>query len=240
MLGNPDDNPLIKFLLTEKFLPYAPDAKNFPGNGRGLVSWQLDGVGRGQESATLIAYDETGMNEAVGSFYEAAAGLEPLTKFTWPTADSLTPAQSAGGTVSPAAPIAWKVRLPDRVVKIQAAGDGLKALSSDGSWTNIGAGENRQRGKRTVPPTWPMPVNCRPSIRPRPSRMPGQTACSSYSLGQGQVAAAYWGGTLRVADEQGKVQFEQQMPQDITSLAWSQGKLLAGLADGQLFALDVN
>jgi hypothetical protein len=29
------------------------------------------------------------------------------------------------------------------------------------------------------------------------------------------------------------------LPQDITSLAWSHGKLLAGLADGRLLALEV-
>src|SRR5205823_4684860 len=90
LLGNPDDNPIIKFLLAEKFLPYTPDAGKLPGPGRGMLAWQRDGVGPGQESITLIAYDQAGMAEAVGSFYEAVAGIEPLTKWNLATNSSLT------------------------------------------------------------------------------------------------------------------------------------------------------
>ena len=37
LLGTPEDNPLIKFAVDHKFLPYKPDAQNFPavpGHGR--------------------------------------------------------------------------------------------------------------------------------------------------------------------------------------------------------------
>jgi hypothetical protein len=51
------------------------------------------------------------------------------------------------------------------------------------------------------------------------------------------VAVAYWGGTLRIADAAGTVQSEQQLPQDVTALAWHDGKLLAGLADGRILVL---
>jgi hypothetical protein len=54
-----------------------------------------------------------------------------------------------------------------------------------------------------------------------------------------RVAVAYWGGTLRIADGQGAVKSEQLLPQDVTSLAWSQGKLIAALADGQVLALEL-
>src|SRR5687767_1911206 len=56
LLGNEADNPIIAFLQKEKFLPY-PVTADFPGRGRGLVAWQRDGVGKGQESVTLIASD---------------------------------------------------------------------------------------------------------------------------------------------------------------------------------------
>src|SRR5262249_900805 len=95
LLGSPEDNPIIKFLAAEHFLPYAPSAAGVPGPGRGMLAWQRDGVGPGQESITLIAYDEAGMAEAVGSFYEAVAGIEPLTKWALPKADGLAPATSA-------------------------------------------------------------------------------------------------------------------------------------------------
>src|SRR5206468_12576031 len=84
LLGTPEDNAIIGFLARERFLPYKPEAGVFPGTGRGFLAWQRDGVGRLQESVTLIAYDEEGMAEAVGSFYEAVAGLDPLTKWTLP------------------------------------------------------------------------------------------------------------------------------------------------------------
>ncbi|NTW38627.1 MAG: DUF4365 domain-containing protein, partial [Cellulomonadaceae bacterium] len=38
LLGNPEDHPLIAFLQRQKFLPYAPDAKDFPGARSG--SWK--------------------------------------------------------------------------------------------------------------------------------------------------------------------------------------------------------
>jgi phage I-like protein len=51
------------------------------------------------------------------------------------------------------------------------------------------------------------------------------------------VAVAYWGGTLKVLDAEGKVKCMAAMPQDITALVWAEGKLVAGLADGSVVAL---
>ena len=90
LLGTPEDNPLIKFLLDQKFLPYAPKAGEFPGAGRGYLAWQRDGIGKSQESVTVIGYDAAGMSEAVGTLYEAVAGLDPLTPWTLPAANSIS------------------------------------------------------------------------------------------------------------------------------------------------------
>src|SRR5207244_10452323 len=95
LIGNPEDHDIIKFLRDERFLPYKPDAATFPGPGRGYFAWQRDGIGAGQESITLIAYDEDGMKEAVGSLYEAIAGIEGLTRWTLPTKDNIIPANRA-------------------------------------------------------------------------------------------------------------------------------------------------
>ncbi len=93
LLGTPEDNPLIKFLADQKFLPYAPKTGEFPGAGRGYLAWQRDGIGKGQESITVIGYDTDGISEAVGSLYEAVAGLDPLTPWTLPLANSIKAAQ---------------------------------------------------------------------------------------------------------------------------------------------------
>lgn len=86
VLGTPEDSPLIAFMQRERFLPYAPAPDRLPGRGRGMVAWQLEATNREQESIAVIAYDERGMAEAVGSLYEAATGLEPLTRFELPRA----------------------------------------------------------------------------------------------------------------------------------------------------------
>ncbi|HKB35906.1 MAG TPA: hypothetical protein VKD72_05595 [Gemmataceae bacterium] len=244
LLGTPEDNPIIKFLLTERFLPYRPDAADFPGVGRGMIAWQRDGVGRGQESVTLIAYDAEGMSEAVGSFYEAAAGLEPLTKWKLPESDTLTPAKTAPG-LAPAAAVAWSVKLPDRVVAIKANADGLQALTHDNSLATITtmgkisgrqalSAEKVEQARKDLTPAEDKVAVAAAKKQERPDRIVKLSAS-----GSGKVAVAYWGGTLRVVDGDGTIKAEQQLPQDMTALAWSGGKLIAGLADGRVLALTV-
>jgi hypothetical protein len=66
----------------------------------------------------------------------------------------------------------------------------------------------------------------------RPDRM-AKLAAS----GGGKLAVAYWGGTLRIV-EGDAIKYEQQLPQDATALAWLGGRLIVGLADGRVVALD--
>jgi hypothetical protein len=237
LLGTADDNPLIKFLLTERFLPYTPN-RDFPGKGRGLVAWQRDGVGRGQESLTLIAHDEAGMAEAVGTVYQAVAGQEPLTRWALPTATAITPAKLAPGLL-PAARAAWQVSLPDRVVALKAKEDGLHALTHDGSLAVITAAGKLSSSKVLAAEQF---ARVKKELAASPDaaekqRRPDRILKLSSSSG-GRTAVAYWGGTLRVIDR-GKVLTEQQLPQDVTALAWSGGKVVAGLADGRVVALVV-
>ncbi len=138
LIGTTQDHPIIKFLLDQRFLPYTPVAGQLPVAGRGYVSWQLDGVGKGQESITLIADDDAGMQEAVGTLYEAIAGIKPLTRWEFPTRDALSPATRVPGHF-PAAPIVWQARLVDRVLALQISGDGIQAITHDGSVTTLNA-----------------------------------------------------------------------------------------------------
>jgi hypothetical protein len=240
LLGTPEDNPLIRFLLTEQFLPYKPDRADFPGRGRGLLAWQRDGVGRGQESVTLIAYDEAGMSEAVGTFYQAVAGQEPTTRWQLPTASAITAAKTAPGLV-PAAAVAWEVRLPDRVVAMKAKGDGLHVLTHDGSLSiltaagklsssrALAADEVGQAEKGLAGPA----AAAGAKKQERPDRIVKLSAASG-----GRLAVAYWGGTLRIVDG-AKVRTEQQLPQDVTALTWLGDVVVASLADGRVLALTV-
>ncbi len=125
LLGTPEDNALIKFALDSNMLAYKPDAASLPGRGRGYLGWQRDAVGYRQESVTLIAYDTAGMSEAVGSLYEAVAGINPLTRWDLPELASVAPASKS--TAAPRATIAWRAITPDRVEKLTLNG-GRSAL----------------------------------------------------------------------------------------------------------------
>src|SRR5947207_3099435 len=91
------------------------------------------------------------------------------------------------------------------------------------AWTRCCAGRR--------PPTTPSPPPAGQHLLP--TRMPKLTLPLA-----GHTAIAYWGGTLQVVDGSGKTTIEQQLPQDITALAVMEGKLIAGLANGQVVALE--
>jgi hypothetical protein len=133
LLGNPDDNPLIRHLRDQKYLPYAPVRDEFPGRGRGMLAWQRDGLAYfGHESLTLIAHDEAGLDEAVGSAYEIVAGLEPLTPLVLPEKAAIRAATRAAQAV-PGAAVAWRRTLPDRAVAMRTLKDGVIVLAADGT-----------------------------------------------------------------------------------------------------------
>ena len=242
LLGNPQDHPIIDYLSRQRFLPYTPSAGDFPGVGRGLVAWQRDGLGRGQESIALIAYDEAGMAEAVGSCYEAIAGIDPLTSWVLPDDHAIAVATSAPG-LAKAASIVWKVAVPDRVMALYADGGTLTAISHDGSLSTIdrtgkllsskplSAVEMQEAIKHGTAPSDPRADEAL-KTQARRDRMAKLAAAAPE-----RIAVAYWGGTLRVVDAQGAIQSEQILPQDITALAWLDDLLLAGLADGRVVAL---
>lgn len=140
LLGNPDDNPLIRHLRDQKFLPYGPEKDQYPGRGRGLLAWQRDGLAYfGRESVTLIADDEAGMNEAVGTAYEIAAGLEPLTPRQLPDRAAIQAVASAL-IKAPAPQVAWQAALPDRIVAMRTNPGGVVVLSADGTLRAIRTG----------------------------------------------------------------------------------------------------
>jgi hypothetical protein len=243
LLGNPEDNAMIKFLLAEKFLPYAPNPESFPGRGRGMLAWQRDAIGPGQESLALIAYDEAGIEEAVGSLYEAIAGIEPLTRWTLPQSSSLSAAKSVPGQV-PAPAVVWTAYLPDRVEGLGTDSKSVTALTHDGSRSVLTADGKLtgsqpldraalEQARKELLPGGPA-LHEVVKQQQRPDRMLKLTAS-----GDGKVAVAYWGGTLRIVDGSGAVKAQTQLPQDVTALTWAGNRVVAGLADGRVMALEV-
>jgi hypothetical protein len=240
LLGNPEDHPIIKFLQEQRFLPYQPNPQEFPGPGRGMLAWQRDGVGRGQESITLIAYDAAGMNEAAGTFQEAMMGREPLTAWLLPAADSLAPAVRVPDAQPALAP-QWTACLPDRIEALHLAGQEIAALSHDGTLTTLNidgkvrssqvlAGETLDQARKAPAAAPAIALATQPYERP--DRMV-KLAVAGGEL----VAVAYWGGTVSVFDGNGTLKATHDFRQDITALAWCGSQLIAGDADGRVRAV---
>ena len=244
LLGTPEDNPLIKYLADQSFLPFKPAKDAFPGRGRGMIAWQRDGIGHGQESITLIAYDEQGMSEAAGTLYEAATGMEPLTPWTLPSASSLSPAMKTPDTY-PAAKLVWEVVLPDKAVAMRGEGNQVVVLTKDGTQATLTTGRNEPKvSQKTVKPA---EIEALMDLMVKPDAA-GMEAAKKYARadrllkmavsGNGMTAVGFWGGTLRIAVGE-QLAFEQNLGQDICGLAWAGDVLVAALADGRVVGLSV-
>ncbi|MGD0092045.1 MAG: hypothetical protein ABSE73_19200, partial [Planctomycetota bacterium] len=188
-----------------------------------------------QESLTLIAYDEAGMSEAVGSLYEAAAGLEPLTPLAPPTTNALV--SLAQTTPVPEALIAWQAALPDRAVALAAAGEQVTVTTYDGSVSTLDAS-----GKVVSQKAADAAVLAKLEAPKIPEALKGKLLtgriAKHLAAGDKGTAVAYWGGTVQVFDTAGTLKTQQWLAQDITGLAWAGNKLAVGLADGRVVGLE--
>jgi hypothetical protein len=240
LLGTPEDNPLIQHLQKESFLPYRASKGVFPGPGRGYLAWQRDGLGARQETITLIAYDAQGMSEAVGTLYELAAGMKPLTPFGLAERHSVRPA--AKSDALPELKVAWAVVLPDKVDAMKVDG-GISAVTHDGSLATIDAGGALKSAKelgdkqakarieefRAAEQKLAKEVADRLSL---PGRMFRKAA-----TGAGRVAVGYVGGLVRVVDPDGKAKAAKQFDADVTALAWLGDTLVVALSDDRVVGL---
>ena len=241
LLGTPTDNPLIGFLQETKVLPYALTA-TFPGSGHGMIAWSSDILSVGYESIALIANDDAGMQEAIGTLYELAAGLTPVSPLNLPASSLVTPA-------SPTVPFstlatAWRVLAPDRVIGLSVNGASINAISNDGSLLTI-SDKGQLVNSKVVP-------RAEALEQAKTAGIPATIAAVDMELVKklavglmpktvftaGTVkAVAFWGGRLVVSDANGTIKSQQQLPQDVTALATVNNILLVGLADGQILGL---
>ena len=247
LIGNADDNAIIKFVQAMKFLPYQPKKDDFPGRGHGMVAWQVAAIGREQETLSLIAYDADGMAEAVGSTYEALAGMDPLTA-TDPSGQA-TLTQVTTATAPGEAPIAWWISLPDRATTLVANNDQVVAITLDGTATTLDATGKilKQRAAAVESDFIAVPA---PADGVAPARVAAPVAVVPAGLAKsvwinhrvkranqtinGMTAIAYWGGGLQVFDGMGALKSQQTLPNDITDVAWVGNTLVVGLADGRV------
>jgi hypothetical protein len=189
------------------------------------------------------------MAEAVGSVYEAAAGLEPLTRFALPDSGRTDAIKTA--KEPRVARVVGMVKLPDRIDAIKAHDKGLIAASHDGNLVTIGE-EQMPFGPVMVAKGKPVsateyakfikdaavPLDAKQQELAKKQNRPDRMQ-SIVAAGGNLLAVAYWGGTLRIVDNSGQVQAEQRLQQDITALTWLGARLVVGLADGRLFVLEL-
>jgi len=242
LLGTPEDNPLTAHLLKNEFLPYQPNPATLPGPRRGYLAWQRDGLGANQESITLIAYDAEGMSEAVGSLYEALAGLDPLTPWIVPKTHSVEAATKTRRT--PGASIAWQAALPDRADAMRAAEGELTVLTHDGSLNIIdGSGEIvSQEVVSEMDETLAglQVAEQKLTAETRQKHALGGRIVKKVAVRDGNEAVGYWGGYVRLIGPDGQVKMAHQFQHDLTGIVWFGEQLVVGLSDGRVVGLRVN
>ncbi len=237
LFGNPEDNAIIKYLNDERFLPYKPTAGSFPGNGRGMVAWQHEGVGRGQQSLTLIAYDEAGMAEAVGSLYEAIAGMDPLTKWALPLKCEIVPAAKSMLRYKP---VFKNPKVADRVEAIKIDGKTMTVYSHDGSENTLPEGAKAYTTKIVPPAEYAAAVKAAtPAPSPEVQKLlkdnqrPDRIAKMAAVIGNWEVIA-FWGGEINVRNKDGTKKITRNFYQDITAMAGVEKEIVFGFADGSI------
>lgn len=138
---------------------------------------------------------------------------------------------------------AWVAVLPDRVVAMKALTNSLRVLTHDDSLINLSA-DGKLLSRTDVAPGDREKVAA--ELRPDPQNasrdlpkeaLPRDRIVKLMATQGGVTAVGFWGGTLITYDAAGAPKSRQQMPQDITALAWLGDTLAVGLADGRLIAL---
>ena len=191
-------------------------------------------IGHSQESITAISYDDTGMAEAIGSLYEAVAGMDPLTLFIQPDSATITVASADPNKVTPL-PTAWKTLLPDNAVTIDAAGDGFSVVSLDGTVSAISGSGTVTKSSASTPIATPKLAPVVPPALAKSVRHDRQVKFVVASP-SGSTAVGYWGGLIQTFDGTGNLTAQTQLDTDVTSMAWSAGKLVVGRSDAHLTA----
>ena len=230
LLGTTADNPLIASISEWGFLPYQATA-DFPGAGRGYLSWQYQAIGLGQESICCIAGDEVGMLEAIGTLYEAAAGLEPLLPLIPPQQALIN---AADKHCQPAQlTIRWQIVLPDRPTALQISGDNILIKTNDGTVSTINNHGQllRQSREKLLASEFSRQVPAEIQLL----LLRGRTV-KQVIQDEAKTVVLYWGGTIQIFDALASLKYQQQLPFDAVFIALHNNNLLLAMSDGTLLA----
>lgn len=247
LLGNPQDNPLIKHLTTAagnnvSVLPYPINA-DFPGRGHGYIAWNYTTLGHDLETIACIATDEEGLSEAVGTLFELAIGIDPLTPLVQPIANNV--AQATKASAKPAAGIIWQTNMPDNIATLALDGANIVATSWDGSQMTF---EKTGKAIATkVDQNVNLSITTAPATRlPQAvvAKLPKDALLKDLAMKQvldspTTIAISYWGGMLQLFAADGTLKTQQMLSQDITAMLWNDRTLIIGLAGGDILALGV-
>ncbi len=249
LIGNTQDNTLIKYMNKRKVLPYTHTA-DYPGRGHGMIAWNLMTLGHDIETIALIANDADGMNEAIGTIFTLGTGIDPITTFALPTANSVTPATQPAVKLN-AAPVVWQVQMPDRIISLAVVEANVLAFNfKDDEITNelIATSANKvqavidTKGKAVLKEVDTLPAppvyNTVIPVAVKPQLIPGATVKMVVSGANG-TAIAYLGGTLQTFGTDGVLKTQQALPQDINAMVWNGKNLSVGLADGSVMGLKI-
>ena len=241
LLGNPQDNPLINLLCTKDqngktIVPY-PVTADFPGRGHGYLAWNFAALGHDLETVACIATDAAGMDEAVGTLFQLAVGIDDVTPLTLPSSNTLT-AASKPATL-PAMRTLWQTTMPDTISTLTLDGVNVTATSWDGTQTTFDANGKQNMTKTNVKVRAAAKVSKDTGKLPKDKLLLPNLAIKQVLAGAHYNAVSYWGGTLQLFGADGTLKAQQMLPQDSTAMVWQGDTLVVGLAEGNVMGLGV-
>jgi hypothetical protein len=135
--------------------------------------------------------------------------------------------------------------LPDRITGLKADGGQFTALTRAETLSQVSADGKILSTRPVAHEDYSsLAAQLRPAAEPaalaaaRAAAPPERLVKLAVTSGE-RLAVAYWGGTVCILDKAGAVSAARRLSQDVTALAWLDGQLLAGDADGKLVALSI-
>jgi hypothetical protein len=149
----------------------------------------------------------------------------------WEQADKKTRGPAPEQHKSPKNPPQPRAPLPPVYVDLSFSADGkaLTAVPAKGPAACFAVADGKPVEGAAAP--------ARPASQDEKFAQPGRMV-KKVVAGDGVTAVAYWGGTVAVFDAAGAVKSSQQLAQDVADMTWLGGRLVVGLADGSIVALD--
>ena len=201
-----------------------------------MIAWNLMTLGHDVEALACVANDAEGINEAVGTLFTLATGIDPVTPLTLPIGSQISPAKQLT-TKASTAKLIWAARTPDRIVALNIPKESvIEAISINGTQTTVDAtGKVTQRTQLSALPAVnkaSADIGTLPKEQLRP-----EFRLKQVVPGAELIAVGYWGGRLQIFDKGGSLKTEQQLDDDVSAMTWHGKDLVVGLSNGTVILL---